>query len=95
MNRIPSFLYKIYTLVPKPVVIPYFFPVKYLLRAEYFSVAAPSVVPSPGFSLILLQNFFNLVPFITYSMIGVPAIIMFIKPLKEFFNLQTKTGEFE
>lgn len=94
MNRIPSFLYKIYTLVPKPVVIPYFLPVEYLLRAEYFSVAA-SVAPSPGLSLILLQNFFNLVPFITYSVISVPAIIMFIKPLKEFFNSQTKNGELE
>ena len=75
---IASFLVEMYRSTPKKVHVPYVSPV------------VPSTV-APGLSLILLQNFFNLVPFITYSVIGVSAILMF----KDLFDSRPKSVELQ
>ena len=65
-----------------------------MYRSTQKKVSVPPVTPwtvASGLSLILLQNFFNLIPFITYILVGGLGTFMFIDELKEFFDSQTET----
>lgn len=69
-----------------------------MYRSTQKKVSVPPVTPSivaSGLSLILLQNFFNLVPFITYSLVGGLGTFMFIDEFKEFFDSRTETIELQ
>ena len=77
---IASFLVEVYKSTPKKVRVPYVSP-----------VVPSTAAPLPGLSLTLLQNFFNLVPFITYSILGVSAILI----LKDFCDSPSQSVELQ